>query len=86
MSSSASEKKIKEMINRSTQTFITNEDFIQIDPQQRTMSNEEFLNMFYNRANCSQEEFSSFIKDKHSNYTKQENLSLYKRMSMKELS
>ena len=84
MSSSASEKKIKEMINRSTQTFITNEDFIQIDPQQRTMPNEEFLNMFYNRANCSQEEFSSFIKDKHSNYTKQEILSLYKRMSMKE--
>ena len=71
MSSSASEKKIKE-------------DFIQIDPQQRTMSNEEFLNMFYNRANCSQEEFSSFIKDKHSNYAKQEILSLYKRMSMKE--
>lgn len=68
MSSSASEKKIKEMINRSTQTFITNEDF----------------NMFYNRKNCSQEEFSSFIKDKHSNYTKQEILSLYKRMSMKE--
>ena len=68
MSLSASEKKIKEMINISTQTFITNEDF----------------NMFYNRANCSQEEFSSFIKDKHSNYTKQEILSLYKRMSMKE--
>ena len=84
MSSSASEKKIKEMINRSTQTFITNENFIQIDPQQRTMSNEEFLNMFYNRANCLQEEFSLFIKDKHSNYTKQEILSLYKRMNMKE--
>lgn len=42
-------KKSREMLNRSTQTYITNEDFIKISFHQRPMSNEEFLNMFYNK-------------------------------------
>ena len=42
-------KKSREMLNRSTQTYITNEDFIKISFHQHPMSNEEFLNMFYNK-------------------------------------
>ena len=57
------------MLNRSTQTYITNEDFIKISIHQRPMSNEEFLNMFYNRKinNGSNEKIHSFINAKNSN-------------------
>lgn len=43
---SSSESKKKQMISRSTQTIITNEDFNRIKPYQSQMSNEDFRNMF----------------------------------------
>ena len=69
MSSSECEKKSIEIFNRSTQTYITNEDFIKISLHQHPMSNEEFLNMFYNRkVNAdSNEKIHSFINAKNSN-------------------
>lgn len=67
MSSSDCEEKSIEMLNRSTQTYITNEDFIKIS--YHPMSNEEFINMFYNRkVNAdSNEKIHSFINAKNSN-------------------
>lgn len=58
---SSSESKKKQMISRSTQTIITNEDFNRIKPYQSQMSNEDFRNMFYNRKKSTNT--NSFIEE-----------------------